>query len=43
MQNVLLGVVAISYLDSNSQIVVVASRYTSLQSLFNYWFQACLR
>jgi hypothetical protein len=30
MQNLLLGVVAISYLDSNLQIVVVASRYTSL-------------
>jgi hypothetical protein len=30
MQSLLLGVVATSYLDSNSQIVVVASRYTSL-------------
>jgi hypothetical protein len=30
MQNLLLGIVATSYLDSNSQIIVIASRYTSL-------------
>jgi hypothetical protein len=30
MQNLLLGVIATSYLDSSSQIVVVAGRYTSL-------------
>jgi hypothetical protein len=42
MQSLLLGVVATSYLDSSSQIVVVTSRYTSLQYLFGCWFQVYL-